>query len=418
MEGLATVILFSILGMVVYTYVGYPAILSILRFFRKSEVRKDEGYTPSVVLMISVHNEERIIREKLENSLSLNYPADKFKIVVASDGSDDSTNDIVRLYEKRGVTLKKYEHREGKSATLNKAILGLEADVIVFSDANAFYKEDAIRKLVRNLADERVGCVVGRLLYLPNHSFVGKGESLYWRYESFLNELESSLGSVLVGTGTIFALRKELFRPLLKDVANDFQVPAEVASKGYKVVFEPEAIAWERATSRFSEEFNRKRRIIVRGLTGFRALHRDFGGTIRYFQFVSRKLIRWLVGPMLPVLYVSNLVLAKEPAFLALFVLQNAFYFLAGLGALLRRGGVQFRMLFVPLYFVMVNAASLAAVVTYLCGDRMVYWEKAETTRELSEREKAAPVLRVIEGNRERSMNYKEKKLEKIEHIT
>lgn len=420
MHSAAQVAFFAILGIIIYAYAGYPVVLGFLGLFRRRRVRFDESYEPRVVLLISVHNEERIIRQKIENSLSLDYPRDKFKIVVASDGSADATNDIVREYEDRGVVLKAFDRREGKSAMLNRAVLGLEGDVLVFSDANAFYREDAIRKLVRSLADDEIGCVVGRLVYLSNHSYVGKGESLYWRYELVLNKLESRLRSVLVGTGTVFAVRRELFRPLIKDVANDFQLPAEVASQGYGVVYDGEAIAYEKSTSFFREEFSRKRRIIVRGLTGFRALRGNLGGPFRVFQFVSRKLVRWLVGPLMPALYIANLMLVADPVYLVIFVLQNLFYVLAAVGAILRRGGVQSRILFVPFYFVMVNAASFAAIVTYLLGDRKSSWEKAETTRDAHGHEGTlVPRLRVIEGKKGLSCAGKPAKgVENLERIT
>jgi biofilm PGA synthesis N-glycosyltransferase PgaC len=414
----AGIVVISIIGAVLYTYAGYPFVLYVLGLVRGRRTRRDETYDLRVILIISAHNEERIIREKIENSLALDYPKDKLKIVVASDGSIDGTNGIVREYESRGVVLKAFEPREGKSATLNRAVLGLEGDILVFSDANAFYREDAIRMLVRNLADEDVGCVVGKLVYLSNHSYVGKGESLYWRYESFLNRLESRVKSVLVGTGTIFAVRRELFFPLAKDVANDFQLPAEVAAHGYGVVYEGEAVAYERSSFFFREEFARKRRIIVRGLTGFRALRGNFGGAFRIFQFISRKLIRWCVGPLLPALYAANALLLADPVYRAMFVLQNIFYILAAVGALLRRGGVQSKILFVPFYFVMVNAASFAAIVTYLGGDRLSSWEKAETTRDTDERTGFTPKLRVIEGKKELSYAGKHKGVEKLERIT
>jgi biofilm PGA synthesis N-glycosyltransferase PgaC len=418
MEAAARLAFFAILGAIVYAYVGYPAILAALGAFRRKKIRKDESYSPRVDFVISVHNEERVIREKIENSLKLDYPRDRFRIVVASDGSVDGTNDIVREYESRNVVLKAFERREGKSATLNRAVLGLEGDILVFSDANAFYCEDAVRKLVRNLADEEVGCVIGHLVYRNNSSYVGRGESLYWRYESFLNGLESKLKSVLVGTGTIFAVRREFFKALIKDVANDFQLPAEVASRGYGVVYEKEAIAFERSTVFFKEEFARKRRIIVRGLTGFTALRGNFGGSFRKFQFVSRKLIRWFVGPLLPALYVANLMLIADPVFATLFVLQNVFYGVAVAGAFLRRGGVRSKILFIPFYFVMVNAASLAAIVGYLCGDRLAQWEKAETTRDPHEGAEPQPQLRLVEGKKDLSYTGKGKGIEKLERIT
>jgi biofilm PGA synthesis N-glycosyltransferase PgaC len=418
MQVAAGVVFAAIVAIIAYVYAGYPLILWMVGIAKRRHVRRDDSACPSVVLIIAAHNEERVIREKIENSLALDYPKDRIKIVVASDGSVDGTNEIVKEYESRNVILKAFARREGKSATLNRAVLGLEGDVFVFSDANAFYREDAVRKLVRNFADEDVGCAVGKLIYLTNHSYVGRGESLYWRYESFLNGLENRVKSVLVATGTIFAIRRELFGPLLKDVANDFQLPAEVANRGYGVVYDGEAIAYERSTFYFREEFARKRRIIVRGLTGYRSLRGNFGGAFRTFQFVSRKLLRWWIGPMLPVLYAASLLLVHEPFFLAVFVLQNVFYLLAAIGALLRRGGVQSRVLFVPFYFVMVNAASLAAIATYLGGDRLASWEKAETTRGTDEDAIHAPQLRVIDGKKNISFAQKTESIENLEHIT
>ncbi len=393
-------LIFTIIGFVAYIYAGYPLMLAVLGIFAPRRSGHAEKQLPTIALIVSAHNEERIIREKIENCLKLDYPRDRLKIVISSDGSVDGTNDIVREYESRGVVLRAFANREGKSATLNKTILGIEEQVLAFSDANAFYKEDALLRLVRNFDVEDTGCVVGKLVYLDNESYVGKGESLYWRYEGLLNRLESRLGSVLVATGTIFAIRRELFRPVMKDVANDFQMPAEVASQGYNIVYEPEAVAYERSTYFFREEFSRKRRIVVRGLTGLSHLRHDFGGTFRSLQFVSRKLLRWGVGATLPVVYTASMFLLDEPFFAVFFILQNIFYLFAAIGALLRRGKVRTKIFFVPFYFVMVNAAAISAIFAYLMGGRLSSWEKAETTRLVEEHSFIEPALRVIEGRK------------------
>ena len=209
------------------------------------------------------------------------------------------------------------------------------------------------------------------------------------------------------------AIRRELFRPVLKDVANDFQLPAEVASQGYGVVYEPDAVAFERSTYFFREEFSRKRRIVVRGLTGYSHLRHDFGGKLRSFQFVSRKLLRWCVGAALPVVYVASIFLIHEPFFAVFFALQNLFYIFAAVGAILRRGRVRTKIFFVPFYFVMVNAAAMAAIFKYLSGGRLSSWEKAETTRNVEEDSFVVPVLKVIEGRKKTSDT-----VEKYERIT
>jgi hypothetical protein len=222
----------------------------------------------------------------------------------------------------------------------------------------------------------------------------------------------------LVATGTIFAIRRGLFRPVMGDVANDFQIPADVASQGFDVVYESDAFAYERSTYFFREEFARKRRIIVRGLTGFRHLRRSFGRPFRIFQFISRKMLRWWIGPMLPLLYAANALLLDRPLLLAFFMLQNAFYICAVIGSLLRRGRVQSPLFLVPFYFVMVNAAALAAIITYLCGGRLSEWEKAETTREVNEHPLVVPKFRVIEGKKKLAYSEKSKSLENLEKIT
>lgn len=403
-----------IIGSIIYIYAGYPVIMFLLGIFRKRPKRGDETDLPSVALIISVYNEERIIREKIENSLSIDYPEDLLKIIIASDGSTDDTDAIVRGYEGRhNVVLKSFDRREGKSATLNKAVLGIEEDILVFSDANAFYKEDSIKKLVRNFSDEEAGCVVGRLIYMDNDSYVGQGESLYWRYEGLLNKLESRLRSVLVATGTIFAIRRELFRPVMKDVANDLQTAADVAMQDYGVVYDEEAIAYERSSVYFSEEFNRKKRIIIQGLTGFRRLKAEFGGSFRIFQFVSRKMLRWWVGPSLPVLYMANMFILDRPIFYTFFLLQNAFYIFAIVGAILRKGKIKSKVFYVPFYFVMVNAAAFAAIMTYSSGERLSSWDKAETTRDVEEHHLDVLELKVIEGKKKAP-----KRLKKLNKIT
>jgi cellulose synthase/poly-beta-1,6-N-acetylglucosamine synthase-like glycosyltransferase len=417
MDVAAKLLIAIIIGLVFYTYVGYPLLLSVLGIFSRRKKQPDDEDLPSVVLIISAHNEERVIREKIENSLKIDYPSDLLRIIVASDGSIDDTEAIVREYEgKNNIVLKAFERREGKSATLNKAVLGIEEDVLIFSDANAFYREDAVRKLVRNFNDEEVGCVVGRLVYMDSDSYVGQGESLYWKYEGLLNMLESRLKSVLVATGTIFAIRRSMFRPVMKDVANDFQTPAEVASQGGGIVYEGDAIAWERTSYFLTEEFGRKKRIIIRGLTGFNHLKHSFGGRVRKFQFYSRKMLRWWVGAMLPVMYAANVFLLDEPLFYTFFLLQNAFYIFAIIGAILRRGRIRSRVFFIPFYFVMVNVAALAAIMTYSSGGRRSSWEKAETTRDMEDHNLEAPRLRLIEGRKKGSRRVE--KINKINKIT
>jgi len=333
-------------------------------------------------LFISAFNEEKVIRRKIENSLTLDYPRDRFMVLVASDGSDDRTVEIASEYADQGVEVFHFDRRRGKSAVINDVMDRLGFEVVVFTDANSLLARDALMKLARHFADPQVGCVVGRLRYVDRHTgCVGKGEGVYWRYESKLRTLESRLGRVLVANGSIFAIRKDLFRPLFPEVANDFQLPLEIASRGYKVIYDPEAVALERSSIFWEEEFQRKVRIVLRGITGFSKMAGRLRGMLAW-QFLSHKLLRWSAGLFAIAALVANAFLASGNAFYQVVLLLQILFYLAALnGWRLRRAKKTRRLFYIPFYFAMVNAAALVAAARFLSGQRLRVWEKAESTR-------------------------------------
>jgi cellulose synthase/poly-beta-1,6-N-acetylglucosamine synthase-like glycosyltransferase len=378
-----TLCFWASLALLLYVYFGYPALLAAWGRLRPRAPRNDVDGSPlpSVCLIISAHNEESVIREKIENSLALDYQG-RLAIVVASDGSTDRTNDIAREYHDHGVELFPGPVRRGKSALLNDVLRARGEDVVVFTDANSLFATDAVTRLARRFRDASIGCVVGELAYVRDGSTVGQGEGLYWRYESMVKALESRLQSVLVANGSIFAVRRTLVRELFQDVANDFQIPFDVANQGAGVVYDPAAIALERCAELWEEEFGRKVRIVLRGFTGFVRLHRRMRG-MRAWQFVSHKLLRWCVGAMLLVLLASSVALAgRSPEYAAVLVLQLACYAAALAGWVARRHRRVPRVLYVPFYFAMVNWAALVAMSRYVSGHRQATWEKAASTRQ------------------------------------
>ncbi len=392
------------LALVLYTYAGYPAILYVIgRLRARRETPVAPAATPSVCLIISAFNEEAVIRQKIENSLALEH-AGPLTIVVASDGSNDRTVSIAREYEDHGVVLHDSPLRKGKNATLNDVVRGINDDLIVFTDANSLLSRDAIVRLVARFNDATVGCVVGELKYSDDTTSVGEGENLYWRYESRIKLWESQLGSVLVANGSIFAVRRPLFRDCFPDLANDFQTPFDVANQGYGTVYEPRAVAVERTAELWEEEFGRKVRIVLQGLTGFARLRSRMHG-VRLWQFVSHKLIRWWVGASLVVTLVSSAVLARDNVWFAAFLaLQLVCYALAFGGWLMRRNEKMPRILQVPFYFAMVNCAALVAMGRFVAGGRQVVWEKAESTRKTPAAhafpsQRLEPVAAVAEAN-------------------
>ncbi len=376
-------VFWSSLAVVLFSYVGYPIVLFIIsKLSRRGRHAIDDNYCPSVCLLISAFNEEKIIRKKIENSLSLDYPKDKLTILVASDGSDDRTVAIAEDYEDLGVKLFHRSSRSGKSDVLNHVVKTLDEDIVVFTDANAMFADDALKKLARRFNDPKIGCVVGKLRYVDRRTTsVARGEGLYWRYEGMLSMLESSLGSVLVANGSIFAIRRDLFPKLFAEVANDFQIPMEIGSQGYGVVYEPEAMAFESSTIFWQEEFQRKVRIIVRGLTGYSILRSKIRG-FRRFQFFSHKLMRWAIGPMLFLTFLANVILMRDSAFYTVAFTGQLFIYLAALnGWRMRKTRKPHPLFYLPFYFTMVNLAAVVAMAKFFTGARQTVWEKAESAR-------------------------------------
>jgi biofilm PGA synthesis N-glycosyltransferase PgaC len=373
--------LVALLLLVAYVHAGYPLVL--LWLGRRGSPRAvSPECLPTVTVFLAAYNEAKGIARKIENSLALDYPAGRLDVVVASDGSTDGTADVARRYADQGVVVFESARRGGKNAAINQYLPETRGEIVVFTDANAFFDAGAIRALVRNFADERVGLVVGDLRYVDERNAVGRGEGFYFRYEALLKRLESRLGTVVAANGSIYALRRDLFRPLDLDVPNDFAHPIQVAAAGRYVVFEPAARATERATSSLPEEFRRRSRIVTRGFTAFaryRAPYRMLSGTWG-FCFASHKLLRWFVwGYLAVILALSTARYGASPLHAALVQAQLLFYLLALLGWL---GPARLpRALAVPFYFCAINAAALVGLLRYVRGRRQATWETAATTR-------------------------------------
>ncbi len=376
--------------MAIYAYFGYPALLWIRVRLRREgtpssgERRETAVSHPPVSLIIPAYNEEAVIAQKIRNSLDLEYPAAKLEIVVVSDGSNDATEAVARQSAGDRVKLVFRQDREGKTACLNAVLGELSGDLFVFTDANAFFHPDALRRLVAPFADPGVGCVMGILEYRREGSLnASLGEGLYWRYENLLKELESRLGSTIVGNGAIYAMRRRLCRPLPREAEADVAYPLLALRSGFRVVFERRARCWERAASSVREEFGRKTRIITKQIATYR--HPAAGGGPlpggALFQILSHKVARWLVPLALGGMFVASAA-ADSRLLRATWLAQAAFYVLAGAGALLESLGRRIpRICFVPYYFCAVNAASVKGMLDYARGERGVVWEKAPSTR-------------------------------------
>lgn len=367
-----------LIAVTVYTYFGYALLIPLIGLFVKRPVDRRD-ITPRVTFLITAYNEEKNIRKKLTEVLALDYPREQLEVMVASDGSTDRTDDIVREFRDQGVVLKRVEGRVGKTATQNEAVKAATGDVIIFSDATTVYEKDAIRKLVRNYNDPEVGAVSGRYEYVnPTGAPVGTGSILFWKYENFIKSMQTRIRTISGCCGCIYSVRKAAYVPLPGDIISDLVEPLMVIQRGYRVVFEQEAIAYEETTEKSHEEFRMRIRVITRAMRGIlfaRGLLNPFRFPFVSFQLISHKVLRWLIPFFLIGLLAANAFLLDRQFYVITFALQVAFYLLALAGLAADRMGKKFKPAAVPLYFCIVNTASLIAFFKTLAGQKMVTWE-------------------------------------------
>jgi cellulose synthase/poly-beta-1,6-N-acetylglucosamine synthase-like glycosyltransferase len=369
------------LCIILYVYFGYPLLLKLLSVLLKTKAtRQDEMLIPEVSLIISCYNEVEVVKEKIENSLAIDYPKNKLKIIIVSDGSDDGTDEIAKQYSAEGIVLIRQEGRLGKTSAINLAMEEVTSEVVVFSDANAMYETDAIKKLVRNFADETVGYVVGAALYTDGKtSAAAASEDIYWRYEIKLKTLESKLHSVVGGDGAIYAIRRVLFIKLDAKDINDFVNPLQIIAQGYRGVFDHEANCLEETAGDFAKEAKRKQRIVnrsFRGLMKVKEVLNPFKFGFFSLEVISHKLLRWLIPVFIVCFALGSLFLSYENIlpFKIITLLGIIFLWLAQVGLLKSRNTHSSPIFFIPYYFLMVNYYSLLGVLTALAGNIQVTW--------------------------------------------
>lgn len=378
------------LGILTYVYVIYPLLLTLLSKLARKLWQKSPGFIPPVSFIIPAYNEETVIEDKLKNTVLLDYPSD-IEIIVADDGSDDSTANIVSKfdlskYPNRKIILKTSSKRQGKMAMLNTALPSTSHDFIVFTDANSFFKPDAIRKLIRNLNDPDVGCVGGIKSIVKGAISVSTNEvdsieGYYWKFENFLKRKESEFGSTFVD-GSIYAIKKSVypFPPSGSIIMDDFAVSLGIISKNYRVVFEPDAIAYETASAGSFEEFKRKVRILRGAITAIRA----YPIKKVAFQIFSHKILRWIGGIFMITLFITNLFIT-ESFYRVVLYMQFLFYGLTFIGLILElyrhsgtgkafKNGIP-SIFYMPYYFCLTNWAQVIGFLRY-GGNKNPAWDK------------------------------------------
>jgi cellulose synthase/poly-beta-1,6-N-acetylglucosamine synthase-like glycosyltransferase len=369
-----------------YTYVGFPA-LTLLRGLLRPRPFRTAATTPAASVVIAAYNEAAAIGAKLENLLELDYPRDRLEVVIASDGSDDGTNEIVRRYTQEGVRLLELA-RAGKARALNAAIESANGDILVFSDANSIYERGALRELVRPFSDPAVGGVAGNQRYRGQggDDGVAIGERQYWDFDRLLKLAQSRAGSVTGATGAIYAVRRSLVRPVQGGVNDDLLNSLRVVAAGYRMVFTPAAVAHEPVSRSGDIEFARKVRVMVRGfrcVLTMRELLNPFQYGFFSVQLLSHKvLLRTMVLPLGILAGSSVLLWRSGTLYRAAAVGQAALYASGTAGILLSRRPLgRRRALALPAYFCLVNAASAKALWSLMRGGAVEQWETRRSER-------------------------------------
>lgn len=380
-----TIIFWISIAIIFYTYIGYGLLLFVLvRIKRKREIMNAVPEWPSITLIVAAYNEEDVVGQKIKNSLELDYPPEKLRLLFVTDGSTDRTPHLVQLHPE--ATLLHDDRRRGKIHAINRAMQQVTSDIAVFTDANTFLNREALLKIAYHYSDPKVGAVAGEKQVEAPDGDATAGEGLYWKYESKLKQWDAELCSVVGAAGELFSVRTHLYQPVPEDtILDDFIISLRIAAAGYRVAYEPRARATEQSSASLQEELKRKIRIAAGGIQAISRL-KPLLNVFRYgtlsFQYISHRVLRWTITPiLLPAAYILNLLILfthPDGLYFFLFIAQTAFYLAAGAGYMIsHRPGVP-RLLLFPAYFCMMNYAVIAGMLRYLRGKQSAAWERVQ----------------------------------------
>ena len=381
------------LFIVFYTYIGYGILLYIIirlkRLFRgkpqKAVLPADEDL-PTMTLMICAYNEEDVVAEKMENTLALDYPKDKLRIMWVTDGSNDHTNELLKAYPEVDIVFS--PERRGKTSALKHGLRELKTRYVAFTDANTMINGGALREIARLFADPTVGCVSGekRVAARKAGEMAAEGEGLYWKYESTLKRWDSELYSAMGAAGELYAIDPTLCREVPDEaLLDDFMLSMYVVQGGKRIAYTPDAYAQEYGSANIHEESKRKRRIAAGGLQSIwwlRSMLNPLRQPLVTFQFVSHRVLRWSITPIaMVILLLVNIALVVKGAgmfYTVMLILQTLFYLMALAGWLQNRFGYKNKLLYTAYYFVFMNFNVFRGMAYLKSHGKSGAWEKAK----------------------------------------
>jgi cellulose synthase/poly-beta-1,6-N-acetylglucosamine synthase-like glycosyltransferase len=384
-----------LLFLLFYTYIGYALVLYLLLkikklLFQKQITKVDLLYEPNVCLFVTAFNEKDYVKQKVENSFSLDYPKEKIQYLWITDGSNDGTPDLLKEYD--SLEVHHLPERRGKMHAMNRGVRFVKAPIIIFSDTNTILGKYSIREIVAKFSNEKTGCVAGekRIVEKYADAAAGAGEGLYWKIESWIKKMDAEINSAVGAVGELFAIRTELFEDVETDtLLDDFMISLRIAQKGYNIAYAPNAYAEETASLNVSEELKRKIRIAAGGIqTIFRlkSLLNPFRYGLLSWQYFSHKVLRWTLAPvsLFMVLPVNLLIVWQQNSWLdfgfytSMLYVQLLCYLLAAVGWYFENRKLHFKLLFVPYYFLVINYTSILGIFRYFNGKQPVSWEKSK----------------------------------------
>jgi len=379
------IIFWLLIFLIFYSYIGYPVLLFVITKIKSKHKNNFTGnYHPTVTLFVTAFNEEDYVDIKVENSFNIEYPKDKLQFVWVTDGSTDNTNTLLKKYE--NIKVYYSPERNGKINAMNRGMQFVDTDIVIFSDANTLLSKETAIEMVKLFENEKTGCIAGekRIELSDKDTAAAAGEGFYWKYESWIKQMDAQAGSSVGAAGELFAIRKNLFFNVPDDtILDDFIISLTIAMQGYKIDYTPKAYAVEKASANIAEEMKRKTRIAagsIQATVRLKPLLNIFKYGFLSFQYISHKIMRWIITPVALLLIIPlNIYLASFNVFyFYTLILQLTFYLLVFIGWLLKDKQIKVGYIFVPYYFFLANLAMWLGFFRYVAGTQSVKWERAK----------------------------------------
>lgn len=380
--------IFFIVGFLIFwPMLGYSIFLITINKLFKIKDRPKVIQTPKVSIIVSAHNEEKVIEKKLDNLMELNYPTEKIEIVIANDNSTDDTKKIVESYingkGKFPIRIYNVENRKGKTNAQNEAVKTCESDILVFTDANSMLDKESVRELVSSFYDDSIMYVSGDLIYTnSDDNSTSEAENTYWNLDKKIRNIESNLSSITAGNGALYAIRSDLYVDIPLIHSHDSKIPKVAVLAGYKAIANNQAKVYEKAGENDADEYKRKvrmNRVIVEHILESFQFINIFKHKMFTIQLFSHRTLRYLLAVNHLLLYFLNFLIIKRRTstiYKFLFTLQSIFYVFAGIGRF-----IKLKQFALPYYYCLTLLAQLHGIYNFITGKRKPFWEKAESTR-------------------------------------